>query len=245
MAQTNTILRTTPLLQLNNLADNATREKARIPAWCDRVLRKGDTLKQTSYTTAPLNFSDHKPVSATFQCTVTDIDETKKNELSHSIYAKRRLDVGDITANARNDDVDDEDLIGYDSIAPELPPASSDRRKWWLDNGKLITFPFMILHRSFTEWRSGSGSIRYQSSRQRVDCQPTQALQPFYSDHSDRFYKDVKCRNARTSWPKPTFAPSPRRQSPDIKFLICLNCIERCAQTCATCSPKTSIAYQA
>jgi hypothetical protein len=33
------------------------------------------------------------------------------------------------------DDTDDEDLLGYESVEPGLPPASSDRRKWWLDNG--------------------------------------------------------------------------------------------------------------
>ena len=111
------------------------REKGRIPAWCDRVLRKGDNLKQINYTTAPLRFSDHRPVYATFQCTISAIDEDLKENLSQEIYAKRRADVGDTTANARNGEAEDEDLIGYDSIAPGLPPASSDRRKWWLDNG--------------------------------------------------------------------------------------------------------------
>ena len=33
------------------------------------------------------------------------------------------------------EDTDDEDLLGYESVEPGLPPASSDRRKWWLDNG--------------------------------------------------------------------------------------------------------------
>ena len=112
------------------------REKARIPAWCDRVLRKGDILKQINYSTAPLRFSDHRPVYATFQCAISDIDESKKQSLSQELYAKRKEDIGDTTANARNDDIDDEELIGYESIAPELPPASSDRRKWWLDNGE-------------------------------------------------------------------------------------------------------------
>ncbi len=60
----------------------------------------------------------------------------KKESLSKEIYTKRKGDIGDITANATNEEIfDDEDLIGYDSIAPELPPASSDRRKWWLDGG--------------------------------------------------------------------------------------------------------------
>lgn len=111
-------------------------EKARIPAWCDRVLRKGDVLKQINYSTAPLRFSDHRPVFATFQCTVSDVDESRKQSLSRELYAKRKADIGDITANAGDDGIDDEDLIGYESIAPELPPASSDRRKWWLDNGE-------------------------------------------------------------------------------------------------------------
>lgn len=95
-------------------------------------------MKQINYTTAPLRFSDHRPVYATFQCTVSIIDEARKEAMSQEIYAKRRSDVGDSTANARNDDVDEEDLLGYEPIAPELPPASSDRRKWWLDNGMRI-----------------------------------------------------------------------------------------------------------
>ncbi len=111
-------------------------EKSRIPAWCDRILRKGD-LKQISYSTAPLRFSDHRPVYAEFLCTISDIDEAKKESLSREIYIKRKADIGDTTANATNDEIfEDQDLIGYDSIAPELPPASSDRRRWWLDNGK-------------------------------------------------------------------------------------------------------------
>lgn len=32
------------------------------------------------------------------------------------------------------EDSDEEDLIGYDAIEPGLPPASSDKQKWWLDN---------------------------------------------------------------------------------------------------------------
>ncbi|KAI9733043.1 MAG: inositol polyphosphate 5-phosphatase [Cirrosporium novae-zelandiae] len=112
-----------------------TSEKARIPAWCDRVLKKGSNLRQTHYSIAPLLFSDHRPVYATFECVVNVIDEVIKERLGHEIYKKRRAEVGNSTANAQSDDTDDEDLIGYDSIAPGLPPASSDRRKWWLDNG--------------------------------------------------------------------------------------------------------------
>ncbi|KAF2265672.1 hypothetical protein CC78DRAFT_183975 [Lojkania enalia] len=110
-------------------------EKARIPAWCDRVLRKGDNIRQISYDAAPLKFSDHRPVYATFQCLISKVDEKRKEELSKELYRQRRAIVGDTRATGAMEETDDEDLIGYDSIEPGLPPASSDRRKWWLDNG--------------------------------------------------------------------------------------------------------------
>ena len=69
---------------------------------------------------------------------MSDVDEMTKEALSRKLYAKRKADIGDTTANAGDKDIDDEDLIGYESIAPELPPASSDRRKWWLDNGETL-----------------------------------------------------------------------------------------------------------
>ncbi|MCJ1387033.1 inositol polyphosphate 5-phosphatase [Xylographa soralifera] len=119
----------------NGTDEYDTSEKARIPAWCDRILRKGDNLRQIHYTTAPLRFSDHRPVFATFECTISVIDQGQEEILSHEIYNKRRLDVGIATVNAWADDLDDEDLVDYDSIQSGLPPASSDRRKWWLDNG--------------------------------------------------------------------------------------------------------------
>ncbi|KAK7734317.1 Inositol-1,4,5-trisphosphate 5-phosphatase 1 [Botryosphaeria dothidea] len=113
-----------------------TSEKARIPAWCDRILRKGDNLRQINYNTAPLKFSDHRPVYATFFCNITMIDEKQKERLSRELYEQRKGIVGESTATGQADDSEEEDLIGYDPIEPSLPPASSDRRKWWLDNGQ-------------------------------------------------------------------------------------------------------------
>jgi hypothetical protein len=118
-----------------------TSEKARIPAWCDRVLRKGDNIRQINYDAAPLRFSDHRPVYATFQCLIKKIDEAKKDRLSQELYRQRRAVVGDTHAAGDMEDSDDEDLIGYDAIEPGLPPASSDRRKWWLDNGIAFSLP--------------------------------------------------------------------------------------------------------
>lgn len=111
-------------------------EKARIPAWTDRILRKGPNLRQLAYNCAPLRFSDHRPVYALFDCTVNIVDEPIRDKISREVYLRRKAEVGDATANVNTEDTEDEDLIGYDAIEPGLPPASSDRQKWWLENGK-------------------------------------------------------------------------------------------------------------
>lgn len=112
-----------------------TSEKARIPAWCDRIITKGDNLRQIHYDTAPLRFSDHRPVWGTFHCTVSVVDSNRKDQISSGLYLKRRAIVGDHTANTRTEDSEDDELNGYEAIEPGLPPASSDKRKWWLDGG--------------------------------------------------------------------------------------------------------------
>ncbi|KAF3919288.1 Synaptojanin-1 [Orbilia brochopaga] len=120
--------------------DYDTSEKLRIPAWCDRILRKGSNVRQLTYNSAPLKFSDHRPVYATFEANIQFINEEVKERLSQEIYATRRDNLGvkySSTPNLLDDGDSDEDdqLIGYDPIAPGLPPASTDMRKWWLDNG--------------------------------------------------------------------------------------------------------------
>lgn len=117
--------------------DYDSSEKQRIPAWTDRILRKGQHLRQTEYNSAPLRFSDHRPVYAHFQCTVNIVDEALRDKISRELYERRKGEVGDVTANTMVEDTDDEDLIGYDAIEPGLPAASSDRQKWWLDNGRM------------------------------------------------------------------------------------------------------------
>ncbi|KAK8874407.1 hypothetical protein PGQ11_004921 [Apiospora arundinis] len=114
-----------------------TSEKARIPAWTDRILRKGTNIRQLAYNSAPLRFSDHRPVYATYQCIVNIIDEPLKEKISRGLYERRKAEVGQTGTNIELDDSEDEDLIGYDAIEPGLPPASSDRQRWWLENGKM------------------------------------------------------------------------------------------------------------
>ncbi|KAK4240041.1 SacI homology domain-containing protein [Achaetomium macrosporum] len=117
--------------------DYDSSEKARIPAWTDRILRKGSNLRQLAYNSAPLRFSDHRPVYAVFECTVNIVNERLRDKIGREIYERRKDEVGGDTANLAGNESEDEDLIGYDAIEPGLPPASSDRQKWWLENGKM------------------------------------------------------------------------------------------------------------
>lgn len=114
-----------------------TSEKARIPAWTDRILRKGNNIRQLSYDCAPLKFSDHRPVYATFRCVISLVNEATREKISHELYEQRKAELGQGGTALDIDDSDDEDLIGYDAIEPGLPPASSDRQRWWLEQGKM------------------------------------------------------------------------------------------------------------
>lgn len=109
------------------------REKARVPAWCDRVLWKGPNLRQTHYNTANLRVSDHRPVWATFDCLISVIDETRKDKLSRLLYKEGQHKIHNLPTTK----------LGHaatgDLLGPDLPPPSSDHRKWWLDNGKYLT----------------------------------------------------------------------------------------------------------
>ncbi|TLD39059.1 hypothetical protein E2P81_ATG00046 [Venturia nashicola] len=109
-----------------------TSDKGRIPAWTDRVLRKGSNLHQINYNSAPLRFSDHRPVYATFQCDVSMVDEAYRDRLNLELYRKRKALVGDRTASANVEPSDEEDLLGFESV----PAAKSDPTRWWLNNGE-------------------------------------------------------------------------------------------------------------
>lgn len=91
-------------------------------------------MRQLSYDSAPLRFSDHRPVYATFACRVSIIDESRREQMSQELYQRRKAEVGEATAQASDgQESEDEDLIGHEATEPGLPPASSDRHKWWLD----------------------------------------------------------------------------------------------------------------
>ena len=59
--------------------DFDTSEKCRIPAWCDRILYKGDDISPLLYRSHPECLSsDHKPITAWFSIVVQEHDMKKR-----------------------------------------------------------------------------------------------------------------------------------------------------------------------
>ncbi|XP_041027058.1 type I inositol polyphosphate 5-phosphatase 8-like [Juglans microcarpa x Juglans regia] len=56
------------------------KEKRRTPAWCDRILWKGEGLKQILYLRGESRFSDHRPVYSLFAVKVDAANTTRKLE---------------------------------------------------------------------------------------------------------------------------------------------------------------------
>lgn len=90
-------------------------------------------MRQTQYRIADLRVSDHRPVWSTFDCIIDVVDHLRKDALRRRLYNEKQQDALSDSVNLL--DLDDEDSMANDSIAPGLPPASSDRSRWWLDNG--------------------------------------------------------------------------------------------------------------
>ena len=179
-------------------------DKQRIPAWTDRILYKinqknlqqgddlGTKLKQLEYDSVmQMRFSDHRPVYSTFEMGVRVIDEPKKDELTNKLYRRRAKEVKprgrDGSESEAEGESDIEELTGYQSIQEGLPPASSDRRKWWLDGDRTASSrvgppkPGMKLNasRPGNPWRDGADEIDdwIHVERPSVDNESPQSVQ--------------------------------------------------------------------
>ncbi|XP_076233114.1 oculocerebrorenal syndrome of Lowe [Calliopsis andreniformis] len=64
-------------------------EKGRAPAWCDRILWKGEAITSIAYRSHPeLKISDHKPVSAIFDSQIRIIDMAKYRKIHEEVMKK-------------------------------------------------------------------------------------------------------------------------------------------------------------
>ncbi|RAL15693.1 SacI domain and endonuclease/exonuclease/phosphatase family protein [Aspergillus homomorphus CBS 101889] len=120
--------------------DYDTSEKARIPAWCDRILWKGSNLRQIDYDTANLRFSDHRPVWATFTCLISILNEEQKARLQHMLYSKyQHSPCAVVTSKVKRADTGSGFLshIG-NATRIEHSAINSTYDKWWLCQGKPV-----------------------------------------------------------------------------------------------------------
>lgn len=108
-------------------------EKRRIPAWCDRILWKGETLRQLEYYTAPLKFSDHRPVYAIFECIIQTIDQDMKERLSRELYEKYKETVEAALSESKYEH-DTRGASARGSSAVTSLPVSSGCRTCWSES---------------------------------------------------------------------------------------------------------------
>ncbi|EAS28720.3 SacI domain and endonuclease/exonuclease/phosphatase [Coccidioides immitis RS] len=174
-----------PTYRYNNGTDvYDTSEKRRIPAWCDRVLWKGEILNQVEYNTAPLKFSDHRPVYAVFECAILTVDEGLKARLSHELYEKHKKAIETTSSHSESGRTEEVGLIRDVYTPPGLPPASSDRHKWWLDDGLPI--------RSLVNPPTDSIRSHYPSSNPFLALTERDRIYPSNPSRSDRSSNDAK-----------------------------------------------------
>ncbi|CAH8387205.1 unnamed protein product [Eruca vesicaria subsp. sativa] len=69
------------------------KEKRRTPAWCDRILWKGDGMKQIWYTRGESRFSDHRPVQSLFSVHI-DSTPNQSNRKTKPDNQNNRPNVG-------------------------------------------------------------------------------------------------------------------------------------------------------
>ncbi|CAO3627744.1 unnamed protein product [Cunninghamella blakesleeana] len=140
-----------------------TSEKQRVPGWTDRIIYKGEKLKQIQYTRSELYTSDHRPVLALFEIDVLILNNDAKVKLEKELYKKSLEAVSNEQLNQLSTppllpkrkpilptrptnittptailiDINDDDGINHcnKDIGLNLPPPSSDTWEWW-DDGR-------------------------------------------------------------------------------------------------------------
>ena len=118
----------------NNSDQFDTSEKARIPAWCDRVLFKGNKIQQKYYKSTNLYSSDHKPVKSLFDVEITIVDKETKRKIEKELYEQqlviyKQRQATLMSSNKSNPFLDDDDTDN--DFYPSLKKASTNYSHWW------------------------------------------------------------------------------------------------------------------
>jgi hypothetical protein len=67
-------------------------DKLRIPAYCDRILHRGNNIIQHSYKSLDIKMSDHRPVGATFTVYIKYIDKNLYETIKEHITTQNKLE---------------------------------------------------------------------------------------------------------------------------------------------------------
>lgn len=113
-----------------------TSEKQRVPAWTDRILSLSRTkcVKQLVYDCASeILFSDHRPVFAIFNLSIHVVNEAVKRDVSTYLYDTYRQQYGDA-----NEILTTTNLSFLFDETDQLPPPSTDQKKWWIEGGQPV-----------------------------------------------------------------------------------------------------------
>ncbi|CAK5264612.1 unnamed protein product [Mycena citricolor] len=112
-----------------------TSEKARAPAWCDRVLwrtRSPNRVKQLHYQRYEASVSDHRPISAAFKVTVKTIHQDVRQkakaetELQWAVEQERLLSVSPyhhVASHPNDVTVEEHPVITYESASCDSDPV--------------------------------------------------------------------------------------------------------------------------
>lgn len=76
-------------------------EKKRIPAWCDRVLYKGNQIKNLYYRRYEARCSDHRPIAAGFSFQTKVTDQEKRDRLMANIEEEWRTHIDRFTKDKK------------------------------------------------------------------------------------------------------------------------------------------------
>ena len=121
-----------------------TSDKQRVPSWTDRILTKGSNIKPIAYNSvSSIKFSDHRPVYALFEVSVSVIDEERADEIYSQLYYKRRNDlmtpddesIQESSHRQKQSQNKSQSGDNNKNQPTALPHPSTDFKKWWAGGG--------------------------------------------------------------------------------------------------------------
>ncbi|XP_042944868.1 type I inositol polyphosphate 5-phosphatase 8-like isoform X3 [Carya illinoinensis] len=117
------------------------KEKRRTPAWCDRILWKGEGLKQILYLRGESTFSDHRPVYSLFSVEVDAANRSKEISTAPTSteFCINKLSANAVLSSSRAAKIQAEELLLYLRTRCCVDTASSRQPRRPTSIRRLIT----------------------------------------------------------------------------------------------------------